>query len=283
MGQRAIVAGVVVAVLVALVLIVGRGPASTAGPASLRAPSSTDGPTSTDPAPGGYVLGATPLPLRPDGYGQVLPTPPELVDRRLPTRDLLAPPTSDRYESTIVPLSPEMVARSTWRPGCPVPPEQLRYLTMSFWGFDDRPHTGEMIVRDDVAGAVAGVFGKLYAVRFPIEEMRTITPADLDARATGDGNNTAAYACRTATGQSRFSAHASGLAIDVDPFQNPLERSDGLVIPELASAYTDRSDERPGMIERGGVVVRAFTAIGWTWGATFSAPKDTMHFSATGD
>jgi hypothetical protein len=154
---------------------------------------------------------------------------------------------------------------------------------MSFWGFDDRPHTGEMIVRDDVADAVVGVFGKLFEARFPIEAMRIATPADLTAPPTGRGNGTGAFACRAATGQTRFSAHAYGLAVDVDPFQNPLQRRDGLVVPELASAYTDRSWRRPGMITDGDVVTRAFAAIGWTWGATFRAPKDTMHFSATGD
>ena len=277
MGQRATIAALVVAVLVVLVVLVDHQPTTTSGVSS----------SPPGPAPavtvGSWVLGARPLPLRSDGYGQVLATPPELVDRRVPTVDVLAAPASGRYESTISVLTPEMVARSTWRPGCPVPPERLRYLTMAFWGFDDRPHTGEMIVRDDVAADVVGVFGRLFAARFPIEQMHVITPADLKARATGDGNNTAAYACRTATGQTRFSAHASGLAIDVNPFQNPLQRTDGLVIPELASAYTRRDDVRPGMIERGDAVVRAFAAIGWTWGATFTAPKDTMHFSATGD
>ena len=67
------------------------------------------------------------------------------------------------------------------------------------------------------------------------------------------------------------------------PVPDPLERRDGLVVPELASAYTDRSWRRPGMIVEGDVVTGAFAAIGWTWGATFSAPVDTMHFSATGD
>ena len=236
-----------------------------------------------DAAAPGWQVSAQPLPLRPDGYGEVLPTPPELVDRRLPTVDQLPPPVSGGYESTIAPVSPEVLARSTWRPGCPVPPEQLRYLIMSFWGFDARLHTGEMIVHANVAEDVVGVFEQLFAARFPIEQMRVVSPADMNAFPTGDGNNTSAFDCRTATGQHRFSAHAYGLAVDVNPFQNPLVRRDGLVIPELASAYTDREWERPGMIGDGGVVVAAFEGIGWTWGARWRAPIDTMHFSATGN
>lgn len=280
MRTRLAVAVLVVGVLAVLVVLVPRQPAP---PSTTAARAASPTPTATPAPPPGWVLGAQVLPRRTDGYGQVLPTPPELRDRRLPTRDLLPPPTSDRYTSSISAVPADVLARSTWRPGCPVGPERLRYLQMSFRGFDGRAHTGEMIVRDDVADDVVGVFGRLFDARFPIEEMRVVTPADLAAPPTGDGNNTSAFVCRPAVGQTRFSAHASGLAIDLDPFQNPYERADGLVLPELASAYTDRGQVRPGMLRAGDVAVRAFTGIGWTWGATFSAPKDPMHFSATGD
>ncbi len=101
------------------------------------------------------------------------------------------------------------------------------------------------------------MFARLYRARFPIEEMRLVTGADLEARPTGDGNNTAAFVCRAARKQTRWSAHAYGLAIDVNPFQNPYQRGD-LVLPELASAYLDRADRRPGMIHPGDVVTTAF-------------------------
>ena len=80
----------------------------------------------------------------------------------------------------------------------------------------------------------------------------------------------------------RWSTHAYGLAVDLNPFQNPYRRGD-LVLPELASAYLDRGRVRPGMIRPGDVVTKAFAAIGWTWGGTWRSPTDSMHFSATGD
>ena len=54
------------------------------------------------------------------------------------------------------------------------------------------------------------------------------------------------------------------------------------MLPELASTYLDRDDVRPGMITPDGVVVRAFAAIGWTWGGTWSSLKDYQHFSQSG-
>jgi hypothetical protein len=176
----------------------------------------------------------------------------------------------------------DVLARSTWQPSCPVATADLRYLTMSFWGYDGRVHTGEMIVNARVADAVTRVFAHLYDARFPLEEMRVVAVPELTAPPTGDGNNTTAFVCRKATGQTRWSAHAYGLAVDVNPFCNPYIRGD-LVLPELASSYLDRANVRAGMIEPGDVVVRSFAAVGWSWGAQWRSPKDIQHFSATGD
>lgn len=230
-----------------------------------------------------WEIGASPLPTRPDGFGRVLPTPPPLRVRRLPTVDRLPPPESERFASSIRRVGPRIRTRmgDTWSRGCPVALEDLRYVTVSFRGFDGDAHTGELVLHADAAPDVISVFRKLYAADFPIETMRLITSRDLEAAPTGDGNNTAAFVCRRARQQSDWSAHAYGLAVDVNPFHNPYERS-GLVLPELASAYLDRGWRRPGMIQDGDVVTETFDDIGWTWGGSWQNTTDYMHFSATG-
>ncbi|HET8640810.1 MAG TPA: M15 family metallopeptidase [Pseudonocardiaceae bacterium] len=272
----------------------GPAPTSTlAGPPSIR--SATPAPPPANPPPAnplpagpppapqrpGWVVGATPLPLRPDGFGQVLPTPDVLADRRLPTADRLPPPGTDEYAWTASTVPPAVVARSTWHPGCPVRLDELRYLTVSFWGFDGRHHTGELLVNGRVAGPVVEVFRQLHADRFPIEEMRVVTAAELTVAPTGDGNNTQAFVCRPLTGLAEWSAHASGLAVDLNPFCNPYQLGD-LVLPELASAYTNRARVRPGMVLPGGGAVTAFARAGWSWGGTWTGRRDWMHFTATG-
>lgn len=248
---------------------------------SVALASPTTAPTASSIAPA-WVVGAMPLPLRPDGYGEILPTPAPLLDRRLPTAARLPPPSSGGFESSVAAVTEEVRARmgDTWREGCPVGVGDLRYLTVSFRGFDGEVHTGELVVHAEEAAGVVSAFERLFAAGFPIEEMRLITDADVAAAPTGDGNNTAAFICRPVRGGSRFSAHASGLAIDINPFHNPYTRGD-VVLPELASAYLDRSAVRPGMIVEGDVVVEAFAAIGWSWGGRWDNP-DLMHFSATG-
>jgi hypothetical protein len=241
-------------------------------------------PTTTAPAtvPAGPTrpdwLGTRPLPLRPDGFGEVLPTPAELVDRRVPTIDLLDPPADGQFAATVEPVPADVVARSSWQPACPVGVNELRYVTVGFWGFDDRAHTGELLVNAAWAEELVEVFRALFDSRFPIEEMRIIRAEEIDAHPTGDGNTTTSFVCRPAVGSGSWSRHAHGLAIDINPFHNPYVKGD-LVLPELASAYVDRSNVRAGMIVEGDQATAAFAAMGWGWGGRWNTLDDYMHFS----
>jgi hypothetical protein len=268
----------------ALVVLAGcGGPEPSAPPAAPPAP---PGSTSSAPAPVGTVpppwLGTRPLPLRPDGFGEIRPTPKVLRERRFTLPDRLPSLPGTGFASRIVDPAPaNVLARSTWTPGCPVKASDLAWLRVTFHGFDGARHTGELLVNGSVASDVVRVFADLYAARFPIEEMRITTKAEQTAPPTGDGNDTSAFNCRSVRGATSYSQHAYGLAIDVNPFQNPYLKGD-LVLPELAGAYRDRSWRRPGMILPGGAVVRAFKEIGWGWGGSWHSLKDLQHFSANG-
>jgi hypothetical protein len=165
--------------------------------------------------------------------------------------------------------------------GCPVTVDELRYLTVTHLGFDGELHTGEILVNAAVAEDVVEVFARLFEAGFPIEQMRVTRLDEVDDHPTGDFNETGSFVCRPAVGSENWSYHAYGLAIDVNPFHNPYHKGD-LVIPELASAYTDREQRRVGMIYDGDVVTEAFADIGWEWGGHWNTLKDWMHFSQTG-
>jgi hypothetical protein len=247
-------------------------------------PSSTT--SSPEPPPLGTVpppwLGTRVLPETPDGYGEIRPTPPALRDRRFTLPDQLPELPGRGFASRVASPPPaDVIARSTWRAGCPVGVDDLAWIRLTFWGFDDQRHTGELLANASVADDLVSVLRRLYADRFPIEEMAISTRADQDAPPTGDGNATEVFNCRPTTGGTSFSQHAYGLAIDVDSFQNPYVKGD-LVLPELASSYLDRADVRPGMIEPGDDVVQAFAAIGWEWGGDWQSLKDYQHFSQNG-
>ena len=226
-------------------------------------------------------LGTRVLEERADGFGVVQPTPPELIDRTFATPPLLPPPLSGGWEAAILAVPDDVLARSSWHEGCPVSVADLAYVTMSHYGFDGDVHTGEMIVNARVAEDVVSVFEQLFIAQFPIEEMRVTRADEIDAPPTGDGNVTGSFACRDAVNTGRWSQHAFGLAVDINPFHNPYVKGD-LVIPELASYYIDRDLDLPGMVDAS-VAVEAFAAIGWGWGGNWNSLKDWMHFSESGN
>lgn len=218
-----------------------------------------------------------------DANGNVIlpdPFPEELVDRRFATVDFLPPPQSDEFVSTVGPIPEDVLARSSWGEDCPVSREELSYVTVSFRGFDESAHTGELIVHASAGDNIVSVFEDLYTAGFPIEEMKVLPRPEL-VPTTGDTNNTEIFACRAVTGGSGWSQHAFGLAIDINPFHNPYLRGD-VVLPELAVHYLDRDEVRPGMIVEGDIVTEAFDRIGWGWGGRWRTLKDWQHFSRSG-
>ena len=171
--------------------------------------------------------------------------------------------------------------RYSYRPGCPVRPAQLRRLDVSYWDFAGRRRIGSIVVRSTAARGVLSVFRKLYAARFPIRRLRTVEAYKGSDDASMAADNTSGFNCRFVSGTRRWSQHALGLAIDINPVENPYVHG-GLVEPPAGRRYLDRSRRRPGMIVEGDLVVRAFASIGWSWGGRWTSSKDYQHFSATG-
>ncbi len=262
------------------------GPVDTSGVGASGVGASDRGhATTVVPAPEPTIKGGIPVRVIATdsaGSARVQATPFALRERNLPTVDLLPPPPDDGvFRSTVSVVDDVTIARSTWDEGCPVDQEELAYVTVSFIGFDEEPHTGELIVHADHAEEIALIFGGLFEQRFPIEEMRIVEPGDLVPPHLGDTNNTSSFVCRPVTGGSRFSEHAYGLAIDINPFHNPYVKG-FTIIPALAGSFGDRDWQRQGMIAADNPVVEAFRRIGWKWGGTWNSLKDYQHFSHNG-
>ena len=173
--------------------------------------------------------------------------------------------------------------RYSWHPGCPVGPAQLRRVRLTYWGFDNRAHTGALIANEGAVSDLVHVFSRLYGLRFPIRRLRPIDAYGGKDERSLEADNTAAFNCRYVIGPGprRWSVHAYGEAIDVNPVENPYLEG-GRVHPRAGHSYLDRSTVRPGMAVRGGVLVRAFAAVGWQWGGRWTGSPDYQHFSATG-
>jgi hypothetical protein len=203
------------------------------------------------------------------------------------TTTTTVPPTTAATQPVVAPYETAVASvtaaelGASWHAGCPVGPENLRRVTVTFVGFDGASHTGAVVVHADVANDVVEVFRQLHAARFPIRKMKPIfTQAEYEDFETLD-DNSSGFSCRNAVDAGaapHWSNHAFGLAIDVNPIENPYLNG-GRVLPSAGAAYTDRGNVRPGMAVEGSVIVQAFRSVGWDWGASF---RDYQHFSTTG-
>lgn len=167
----------------------------------------------------------------------------------------------------------------TWRPGCPVGPEALRRVEVDYVGSDGAAHRGSLVVNHDVVDDVIAIFADLARQRYPIERMQTVDHyRDADDELSMQDNNTSAFNCRPLPGNTGWSLHAYGRAVDVNPLVNPYRSSSGDVQPKTAVRYLDRTADVPGMLRAGDAAVRAFTDRGWRWGGAWRDPVDYQHF-----
>jgi hypothetical protein len=182
------------------------------------------------------------------------------------------------------PATRRRVTGSSWHPGCPVGLDDLRLLRIGYRGFDGRDHVGRMIVAAASVPATRRAFGTLFRARFPIRRMRLVDDYGASDFRSIEADNTSAFNCRPATGSTRFSEHAFGRAVDVNPIENPYVYPNGTTTHAASRPFLDRTQHRRGMSFRGGVLVRAFAAAGWGWGGSWRPPSatDYQHFSSTG-
>jgi D-alanyl-D-alanine carboxypeptidase-like protein len=203
----------------------------------------------------------------------------------------LALAAAPAFHASVKPLPAPIrsaVEARAWHPGCPVPLSDLRLLTVSYWGFDDRAHAGQLVVNEKAAAPLAKVFRQLYKLRFRIRHMSAANAYGPPKNWPADGDISGSFECRQAvpspcsggTGTGNWSMHAYGLAVDLNPVENPYVGC-GMTRDKKALSYLDRSRIRPGMVTP--AVVRAFRSVGWGWGGDWTgSTKDYMHFSATG-
>ena len=129
--------------------------------------------------------------------------------------------------------------------GCPVGFNRLRLLKLRIWGFDGRVHRGRLVVNADAARPMLAAMHRLFALGYPIRRMRLVDAYGAVDDRSMEADNTSAFNCRPVAGTSRWSEHAYGRAIDLNPLENPYADSDGYVSPPQAPpTSTARSTSR---------------------------------------
>lgn len=160
-------------------------------------------------------------------------------------------------------------------PRCPAR-DDLAYVEADHRTLDGGQACGELVVARRIADLTLSLLRRLHAIGFPIARMRLIDDHDADDDRSMAADNSSAFCFRTVAGTGLISQHAFGLAIDLNPVENPWVRPDRFVPPQGAP-FLDRADLRPGMIVRPGPVTRVLDEQGWEWGGDWRHARDYHH------
>ena len=172
-----------------------------------------------------------------------------------------------------LPIPPEIEARMrgvSYPEGAEIKMDDLRYLKLSYVDFEGLSQVGELVCNKVIAG-------ELYEARYPIRSIRLIDDFNGDDEASMAADNTSCFNYRRKTGMRELSKHALGLAVDINPLENPYVRP-SRVRPAGAAAFADRTKDFPHKIDRNDLCYRLFRAHGFSWGGTWRSVQDYQHF-----
>jgi len=161
---------------------------------------------------------------------------------------------------------------------CPLSSQQLTHIQVPYWGFDDKSHTGTLVVNKNIADETTQIFEAIYKIKFPIEKIKPLEDYGNNEEKAMEDNDTFSYHCKKMTSNpNRFSTHAYGLAIDINPLLNPYI-SQKKLLPTNSEKYRNRDQIIPGMISANSGITKIFLQHDWKWGGNWRVLKDYHHF-----
>ncbi|AXC16114.1 hypothetical protein ACPOL_6932 (plasmid) [Acidisarcina polymorpha] len=178
------------------------------------------------------------------------------------------------------PLTPDertAMTGKSWSPGCPVSLDDLLSIRITYFGFDHLTHKGRLIIHKRFAQEASAIFQELYDIRFPINKIDPYENYEVGG-GNAEKNVTVGFYCRKAQDAPKeWSGHAYGIAVDLNPFDNPFHDAKEGWWPKGADARSKRDDTK-GKVSPSTEAFQIFARHGWAWGGFYSGEPDYMHF-----
>lgn len=152
--------------------------------------------------------------------------------------------------------------------------KNLTILDVEYYSFDNKLHRGQLVIHKDLEQDIKEIFQIIKISKFPIEKVIPIVKYDWSDNLSMEDNNTSSFNYRKVAGKNKLSNHAFGIAIDINPFQNPAVYNDGKISPK-GSKYNIKV---PGTIIKDSLIYNEFIKRGWNWGGEWNSLKDYQHF-----
>ncbi len=158
----------------------------------------------------------------------------------------------------------------------------LSLVSVSYRGFDNKVHLGQVVVHRDLVSSIRKIFDRILSeTNFPVT---SVVPLGSFERDLPNGhNNSAAFDWRFVSSSDEISDHAFGAAIDINPLLNPWEEEGSINshndsrIPK-SSKQSCYDPQEIGTLHASSDVVKIFKEEGWKWGGDWKYSKDWMHF-----
>lgn len=160
--------------------------------------------------------------------------------------------------------------------GIEIPVEIINQLTLidvEYYSFDEKLHKGQLVINKKVEKDIVEIFKLIKDLKFPVGKVIPVVKYKWDDEASMNDNNTVAFNYRKVKGSKILSLHSYGLAIDINPLQNPHIK--GKTIQPSSGKYDTKSK---GTILRDSKLVNEFVKRGWQWGGRWRSSKDYQHF-----
>lgn len=170
--------------------------------------------------------------------------------------------------------------------------DDLRYIKVLHYNFYHQIQVGELVVNQAIAEDCRQIFMELFQEEYEINSMYLIdryyekdqarNGEQMDISSIND-DNTSAFHYRKIAGTEVLSNHAYGMAIDINPLENPYVKEADLQQTVASpykdyNSYKDRTAQRAHMISKDDACYRIFKAHGFQWGGEWNGNKDYQHF-----
>ena len=151
--------------------------------------------------------------------------------------------------------------------------DQLTLVEVEYYSFDEKLHRGQLVINQKAEKDILEIFNFIKESRFRIEKVIPSVKYNWNDEASMNDNNTVAFNYRKVKGSKVISSHSYGMAIDINPLQNPHIKGNA-IIPKKGKYDINTQ----GTILRESNLLKEFVKRGWQWGGRWTSSKDYQHF-----
>lgn len=149
----------------------------------------------------------------------------------------------------------------------------LILLYVEYYSFDNNLHRGQLVINKKIKKDIEEIFLLIKENKFPVAKVVPVVKYNWSDDSSMIDNNTSCFNYRKVEGSNKYSNHAFGLAVDINPLQNPMIKNKKIYPPN--AKYDIKAK---GTLSKNSFLVKEFIKRGWSWGGNWKTLKDYQHF-----